>query len=178
MEIQILATLIGTIGVLAGTWLGAYLNRKGSLNVALQLVAVDRHKYTQDRLWDAQKEAYTTIISDLNIMNRLAAKIYDGFYGEYSDGERYFAVGSYSSDSSEIWERFRLLKSHFENSALIVSDSFSLQFYDWERALLCSDEDDVPPQRAQDVRDAMTDHLPKFVELAKNELSIPLKSKG
>lgn len=171
MDTEILVSLIGIGGLLAGTWLGAYLNRKGSLQTALHQAEVERQKYAHDRLWDARKEAYTAIIIALNAIYKVADKLYDGFFAEGSDGERFYGHDEFGKLSSELWEKFRSLNAQFEDSTLILSDSFKALFSEWRNDFLDSDENDIPPEQYRQHYASIRNYLPKIVEAAKAEIA-------
>jgi hypothetical protein len=176
MDTQIVVALIGTSGGLmglAGTWLGAHLNQKSSLQTALQLAEVERHKYARDRLWDARKGAYTTIIADLNFIYKTTDRIHDGFYGEMAEPERFFNDDSFSKLRDELWERFRSLNTTFEDSSLILSDSFKTLFQEWKSDFFNTDENDIPPEHYLQYYNSISRYLPRIVEGAKAEIAPP-----
>lgn len=174
MDTQVVVALIGTSGGLmglAGTWLGAHLNQKSGLQTALQLADVERQKYAHDRLWDARKEAYTAIIVSLNAIYKTADRLYDGFFAEGADGERFFGDESYSRLNIELWERYRSLNTEFEDSTLILSDSFKTLFSEWQSDFCNTDENDIPPEHARQYYRSIYNYLPKIVKAAKAEIA-------
>lgn len=179
MDSEILTALIGTFSGLGGTWLGAYLNRKSAYQTALQLVEIEQHKYTQDRLWDAKKEAYTQVIVSLNAMRKTAATMEDYAWGETAEPDRYFSNPLYKEHTDEFWASFRAVKALFENNALIFSEEFLTLHDNWERELLMYDEDEEPYMFIKVHHDAMSRFHRQFVELAKSEISpAPKATKG
>ncbi|MBB3881176.1 hypothetical protein [Sphingomonas pseudosanguinis] len=79
-----LLTLAGTLG---GTFLGSWLQRRSALKTAKDMIQIERHKYTQDRLWDVRKEAYTSIIAGLRATAKAANVVNDGFNDGYMHPE-------------------------------------------------------------------------------------------
>ncbi|HKY53336.1 MAG TPA: hypothetical protein VJM08_03480 [Anaerolineales bacterium] len=171
---DLLVALIGTGGTLAGTFLGAYLNRKSALQTAIQLAEIDRHKYAQDRLWDARKEAYTAIVAGLTALDKIVDGMYDGFFNGPNDPEDYFQSSSFNEDNEKLWDRYRAIKELYDNGVLILSDAFKVKFGEWQQDFFYYDENDIPPVVTQAHRTAMGKHLHEFVEIAKGELSAQL----
>lgn len=167
---QIVTALVSLAGTLGGTWLGARLNSRSSAQTALQLAEVERHKYKHDRLWDARKEAYTLMIVEFNAMNRTADRMYDWFFGELAEPERYFESPQYHTDSVELWSAYRKAKALLQSNTLVISEKFADLFREWERHFMVGEDAD-PPQRSDSEREAMATYLPKFIELAKSEIA-------
>lgn len=167
---QIVTALVGLAGTLGGTWLGAHLNSRSSAQTTLQLAEVEKHKYKQDRLWDARKEAYTLVVVEFNAMNRAADRMYDWFFGQYADPEHYFQSAQYDKDSEELWSAFRRAKALVHSNALVISAEFERLYGEWEGKFLLGEDGD-PPERADYRRGAMAKYLPKLVELAKAEIA-------
>ncbi|UZW57549.1 hypothetical protein NUH86_18375 [Sphingobium sp. JS3065] len=177
---DLVAALIGTGGTLivgfGGVWFGAYLNRKSALQTAIQLAEIDRHKYAQDRLWDARKDAYTAIVSGLTALDKSVDKMYDGFFNGPNDPEDYFQSSSFNEENDELWKRYRATKELYDNSVLILSDAFKVKFGEWQQDFFHYDENDIPPEVTRAHRTAMGKHLHQFVEIAKGELSTQLST--
>lgn len=180
METEVVVALVGggfgLAGTIAGTFLGAWVNRKGSLQAALQLAEVDQQKYARTRLWDARKDAYTAIIVEFNALSSLAARINDGFNDVDVNVEDYFYTAEFNRDNKEMWDRYRNLKVMIENQSLILSDRFIEQIGVWEADLFYYDEDDTPPIQANVHHSAMRMHTPLLVEIAKDEVTAKLSA--
>ena len=176
MASDLIAALIGTGGTLivgfGGVWFGAYLNRKSALQTAIQLAEIDRHKYAQDRLWDAKKEAYTAMIVELTALDKAVDRMYAGFTDLEISPENYFQSPSFNEDNNHMWAKYQAAKELFDNSILILSDAFKVRFGQWQQDFFYYDnEHDIPPDVTKAHRTAMGKHLHEFVEIAKGELS-------
>jgi len=169
--IEILTALIGTTGILAGTWLGAHLNRKSAYQTALQLAEIERRKYSQDRLWDAKKDAYSLTIARLNVLWKNVATMVEHAWGEGSDPERYFNDPIFNEHDILRWDSFRSLKSLVDDNTLIFSDNFLNLFKEWESHFFMYNEEEYPETIIKIHDDAIRRFHSQFIKLAKFEIT-------
>lgn len=177
MDSTILAALISIAGALGGTYLGMRLNRSSAVKTALDLADVERHKYTQDRLWDHRKDSYTSIIAGLRATARLAKVVDDGYNDGEMHPEEYHGSEGSTKQINELWEKWRETKADYENARLLLSDAFVIRFEQLENDLDAVDHDDIPPAVYSACEKVFRDAVPALLEIAKGEIAPQLPTK-
>lgn len=184
MDSTVIAALIGAGGVvvtiagtLGGTILGARLNQAGALKTARDMQEIERHKYTQDRLWDARKEAYTAIIAQLRATAKAAEKIHHRFNDDDADAEGYFQSAQYGPDTHILWETWRGTIAEYEKARLLLSDDFVAGFEQVQTNLDAVDEDGIPPMRSHEVYVVFNGAITPMLETAKREIAPQLPAR-
>lgn len=163
-----LLTLAGTLG---GTFLGSWLQRRSALKTAKDMIQIERHKYTQDRLWDVRKEAYTSIIAGLRATAKAANVVNDGFNDGYMHPEEYFQSDAYGQAIHDLWDKWRATKEEYERARLLLSDAFVEGFEQIEARLDAVDEDDIPPLIYATTREIFDEAVSPMLEIAKAEIA-------
>ncbi|WP_170573532.1 hypothetical protein [Ruegeria atlantica] len=171
METEVLVVLISGGMALFGTYLGAYLNRRSAISTAREMVEIERFKYTQDRIWDFRKEAYTAILARLKEALVHSQKVSDGYHDEHHHPEAYHGSEARQKDDAAAWKAWADCKAEFENSRLTLSDEFVDEFASLVNALKHIDEDDLPPDIAWEEAKCFSSAYPKLLEIAKQEIA-------
>lgn len=178
MDNTVVAALIGAGGVvltiagtLGGTWLGSALNRRTALRTATELAEVDRRRYAEDRLWDARKDSYTSIVAGLRASAKLARIVDEGYNSGEMDPEEYHASEGSTKQIGALWERWRGTVAEFENSRLLLSDEFVERFEQIEADLGAVDQDDTPPDVYGQCETILREALPSLLAIAKAEIA-------
>lgn len=171
MWTELAVAAISTGGALGGTWLGAFLNRRSALDTAKQMVDLERHKYAQSRLWDAQKDAYTAIVAELHVLDKCIDKMYQCCFDLEVDPDDYINSTYFNDDHKALWQSYRRFKSFIQDNVLIVSETFQAEVGAWEQEFFYYDEQDEPPEVVRAHRTAMGKHKNVLVNMAKSELA-------
>lgn len=177
MDSTVAAALIGVGGVvltiagtLGGTYLGTVLNHASAVKTARELQDLERHKYTQDRLWDARKEAYSAIIAGLRKTEKASRLVDEGFNSGEADPEEYFHSDVSTKQIHILWSHWQETQTEYDNARLLVSDEFIAAFEKLHVELDALDEDDIPPLLYRKVANVFTEALPDILATAKNEI--------
>lgn len=171
----LIALLAGGFG-LAGSWLGAHLNRKSAIATARQLVEVEQHKYAQSRLWDAKKDAYTEMIVEFNAIDRAISSIVDRVFDPDVDPSYYIDSDEHSNDVTAIWQRIWKLNNALDNNSLVVSDEFKKALSDWNIEFVDYREEADPQDVISVQSEATKKYIPVIVKVAKAELEAAPKA--
>lgn len=171
MPYEILIALISTGGTLGGTWLGAFLNRRSALDTAKQLADVEQHKYAKSRLWDAQKEAYTDIIIQLNAIEKLVGQILNALFDPEVDPSYYLESEQSNNETSTLWQRIWKIEDTVKNNSLILPDLFQASFSAWRADFENYDEEAEPQEVIITQSKAIDKHKPAMIKLARDELA-------
>jgi hypothetical protein len=178
MDSTVWAAIIGTGGVivtvagtLAGTVIGSRLNQSSALKTARDMLQIDRHKYTQDRLWDVRKEAYTSIIAGLRATAKAANVVNDGFHDGYMDPEEYYQSDAFGHASRDLWDKWRATKDEYERARLLLSDAFVEGFEQIEARLDAVDDEGIPPMIYATTREIFDEAVTPMLEIAKAEIA-------
>ena len=134
---------------------------------------IERHRYTQDRLWDVRKEAYTSIIAGLRSATRHADAVNEGFNSGEMHPEEYFQSEGYSKQLGSLWDKWNLTKEDFESSRLLLSDNFVNAFEALESNLNAIDRDDNPPAIYMQVHAVFDASVTPMLEIGKAEIAPP-----
>ncbi len=156
---------------LVGTILGAYLNSRSAVSTARELVEIDRFKYTQDRIWDFRKDAYTAILAQLGEASVHYQRTSDGYNDGYHHPETYHGSEARQKDRAAAWRAWSDCKSDFDNNRLTLSDEFVAEFQNLQTALKQIDENDLPPDIAWAEANCFSAAYQKLLEIAKNEIT-------
>lgn len=170
MDTSILTALIGAVVLLGATWLGAYLNRKGAVETARQLIEVEHRKYAQSRLWDAKKDAYTDIVAQFNAIDKDLDGTVDRLFDPDYDPQPYIDSDEYVQDNTAFWRRINTLWTTIKNNGLILSDDFQAAFVQWNVELIDYDAEDEARKIATVQSKATKKYIPIIVKIAKAEL--------
>jgi hypothetical protein len=184
MDSSVVAALIGVGGVgltiagtLAGTFLGSWLNRRTTLSTALDIAEVERHKYTQDRLWDHRKDSYTAILAGLRATSKHAYTVDRGYNGGEMHPEEYHASDERTIQVRTLWDKWRETESEYESARLLLSDAFVARFEKIGDDLNAVDIDDLPPCIHSDFADIFRSAVPEMLAIAQAEIAPPLSAK-
>lgn len=170
MDKEIIVAIVGLAGVLGSVWLGAYLNRRSSLETAIKLAELGQLKYAQDRLWDARKDAYAAIVAHVRATARLASIVDHGYNSGELHPEDYHASDASTKEIAALWHQWSEAKAEFENARLLVSDNFVTRFEKLEEDLTAVDRDDLPPNIYSDGAAIFNAAVQPMVDLARFEI--------
>lgn len=181
METEVVVALVGggfgLAGTIGGTLLGMYINGRSAVRTALQLADVERHKHAQSRIWDAKKDAYTDIIVQLNVIDKSIEQTMDTLFDPDIDPSYYLDSEESGKDNTLLWQRIWKLDDTVSNNSLILSDTFQLSFADWRKAFSRFDGDTDPREVAIIQSNAIGEHKPILIQMAKDELAATPVSK-
>jgi hypothetical protein len=164
----VVLTIVGTLG---GTYLGSALNRRSALRTAVDLAALEQQRYAQDRLWDARRESYTSIIAGLRAADKLAKAVDEGYNSGEIHPEEYHASGGSTKQINELWTRWRETRAEFEDARLLLSDTFVERFERIQTDLDGIDEDDIPPTVYARCAEILHEAIPALLTIAKAEIA-------
>jgi len=171
MAYEILVAAISTGGVLGGTWLGAFLNRRSALDTAKQLAEVEQHKYAQSRLWDAKKEAFTQVIVELHTVDRMVDQVFNNLFDPETDPMYYLEAEESTKDGILLWQYRCKADDFVKNNSLILPDLFQAAFKAWLSDFENYDEESEPQFVVMVQKKAMDRHKPILIKLAKDDLA-------
>lgn len=171
LSIDIVVVLIGGGFALLGTILGAYLNKRTALSTAKELAEIERFKYTQDRIWDFRKEAYTEILAHLKEASNYAERVRDGYHDEQMHPEAYHGSDRRPKDEAAAWDAWTRCKTAFVANRLTLSEDFTAEFQSLRDALGAIDEHDLPPDIAWAEAECYSAAYPKLLNIALAEIA-------
>ncbi len=170
MASDLVGVLLGGGFGLAGAWLGTYMNQRSAIQTARQLVDVERHKFAQTRLWEAKKEAFTQIISELNGLQISVESIAEILFDHEVDPSPYIQSSDYSAAFGNLWKIVVKIDRMIDDNSLILPDEFQGEYAAWRGDFFNYNEDTSEREISITQSKALSSFKPKLVIIAKNEL--------
>lgn len=170
MWTEILVAAISTGGALGGTWLGAFLNRRSALDTAKALAAVEQHKYAQTRLWDAKKEVFTAIVSELNGLELSVESLASILFDPDVDPSPYIQSNDYNTAFGNLWRVTVKTDRLIADNSLILPDDFQSEYAQWHGEFFNYNEDTSEREISIIMSKALSTFKPRMVYMAKSEL--------
>lgn len=103
----------------------ALLTIIGSIMVALATALVTRNKFKAEKLWDEQKEACNTIVSQIRSAGIYGSYIEDGFSRDYVG---YYDSTTFDKNNETYWELFTIASEAFGKNYLILPPRFRRRY--------------------------------------------------
>lgn len=113
----VIAALASVLVVVAGAFLGTHLTQRASIATAKELATLEQQKLFRERLWDHQRDAYTTMISKVRTMGSLASKLADAY-------DRGDTGSGYETAAEEFYALWFDATTQFHTGRLIFSEDF------------------------------------------------------
>lgn len=122
MDASIIAAIIGAVATVvvgvAGIFLGTYLTQRASVATAKELAKLDYRKLVRDRLWDHQRDAYTSLIGKITAMRAFADRLAEGYEQGQSDHH------GFEETAGQFWKEWTEALSQFHAGRLIFGHEF------------------------------------------------------
>lgn len=174
METEVVVALVGggfgLAGTIGGTLLGMYVNGRSAVRTALQLASVEQHKFAQTRIWDAKKEVFTQIISELNGLEMAVESLASILFDPDVDPSPYIHSGDYSTAFGNMWRVTTKTDRLIADNSLILSDEFQSQYAQWHGEFFNYNEDTSEREISIIMSKALSTFKPRMVYMAKSEL--------
>lgn len=171
MTTELMTVLLSGSFLVIGTILGAYLNKRGSLSVASEISEIEKSKYIDNHIWDMRKKAYTEILYHLGDASRYADLVDDGYHLEEMHPEAYHSTKHCRDTEKKLQCSLRQCSSAFEQSKLILSNSFVQYYEDMQKEVNALSENSIPPMIAWQVNECLARWYSKLFETAKAEIA-------
>ena len=171
-ECGVLVALITVVGILAGTFLGALLNRKTATSTTLMMANSERQRHLDRRIWDTRKESYSLILLKLDEASKYAAYMDAGYStGGEIHPEEYHASEECRKHQQSIWAAWSECESEFAKNHLVFSADFVTAFQDLVDDLATISEHDMLPDIVPKQADYFRKAHPRLLQLAKHEFA-------
>lgn len=164
--------LIGMVGILGATYLGALLNRKTATSTALMMANIERQKHLDRKIWDTRKESYSLILIRLSEASKYANHMDDG----YSSGGDIHPEEYHSSEECRTHEQRKSAawsecKAEFDKNHLVLSADFVTAFQDLVDDLATISEHDMLPYVAPKQAEYFRNGHSRLLQIAKEEFA-------
>ena len=168
---DVLMAVIGVIGIIGATVVGAVLNKKSTVSTALLLAKIEKEKYFERKIWDTRKESYSLILKKLMETSKYASWVDEGYNSGENHPEDYHGSEICENHQRSISRAWGECKLEFDENYLVLSESFVAAFQELTSSLSEMNADDMPPNIAAKRADSFQNAYSVLSRLASNEFA-------
>lgn len=167
----VLSGIVGVVGAIIGTKVGAKANQAATLAAAGHLAEVERKRFVDERIWEERRRAYSLILTSLHDAGNFWSYLDDGFSEAGSDAEGFFQSETYRGWRKEACEHWWAAIKVFSENRLILSEKFADRFAALRDDVAANDYDYDPPNEPKSMKDAFRSGFADLLKISQGEIS-------
>lgn len=165
----VLSGIVGVVGAIIGTKVGAKANQAATLAAAGHLAEVERKRFVDERIWEERRRAYSLILTSLHEAGNFWSEIETGF-SQYGDDEGFFRSEIYKEWRHEALVHWMEVKRIFSENRLILSKDFVSKVSGLKEEVAAISEDHDPLGEPTRMKRIFRAAAAEMLEIAQREI--------